>query len=390
MPVLVRAAPGANHDALTLDVVEQQILIGFPLDHFPYHQRLLLIQIGPGRWIVCTPTWDVHAHDLTEEDVMPLGRNVGFPAAGRPFFAFGAPTEEQLRDMRSRAMALARVLGVSDPKLPTAVTDAQWYYADPALAEFGGLIPADSLSSGDGSFQGPVGLVLAPVDGVATWKFAQHVRDADLAQWIAEKRIGLGRDPRLTGLTIDPKHPVILFRDAVADMDRTAPLWMRFAGNSVTVEMVDAMLASGIEPPALATLWEQQSGVNPKSSLAVEHRMLILALWLMACRDRLDLFHSASAEHISRRIIQIEKAVRKSPRAPDFEGLDAYAEHIKDGAGVLVTPQFDQHVAQRQKTENFLLKQQRQAREEATSLATAAKAKAKAKGKGGGKGDTEE
>ena len=96
MPHLVPRAPNAGHDRLTLDLDEAQILVGFPEDHFSYHHRLLMVSLGGGKWVVCTPTWDVHLHDLSDEDVDPLTRNSQFPRAGRPYFVFSVPSAASL------------------------------------------------------------------------------------------------------------------------------------------------------------------------------------------------------------------------------------------------------------------------------------------------------
>ena len=61
----------------------------------------------------------------------------------------------------------------------------------------------------------------------------------------------------------------------------------------------------------------------------------------------------------------IQRAVRRNPRAPDYEGLGAYGEHIVDGSTGAPTADFDRHVTEQQRTEALVLKQMRLVQEEA-------------------------
>ena len=90
---------------------------------------------------------------------------------------------------------------------------------------------------------------------------------------------------------------------------------------------------------------------------------------------------------MARRILQLQRAIRTSPRSPDFEGLDFYLQHMSDWTGLPQTPGFDKCIAEQQKNHSTFMKNARQAREE-----EAAAAKAKTPGgpktlKGEGKGD---
>ena len=71
-----------------------------------------------------------------------------------------------------------------------------------------------------------------------------------------------------------------------------------------------------------------------------------------------------TAEHIARRLLQIQKAIRSSPKAPTFDGLDAYLRHMPMASQAMRTPKFDAHVMETQKTEAFILKQARLEEEE--------------------------
>ena len=107
-------------------------------------------------------------------------------------------------------------------------------------------------------------------------------------------------------------------------------------------------MASGQEPPGYHSSWQNGSGVTAKSTACREHALLIHTIWLMRCVDSLDGANLASAEHLCRRILQIQRAVRRNPRAPDYEGLEGFTEHMVDGAMGVPTADFDRHIAELQ------------------------------------------
>ena len=106
--------------------------------------------------------------------------------------------------------------------------------------------------------------------------------------------------------------------------------------------------------------------------------------WLMLCVDRIDALNVSGVEFAARRLLMIQRAVRRNPRAPDFEGLECFTTNAIDSAGGVATLEFEKFMADIQKAEAQVLKQQRMARVE-----TEAAEKRKRDGKGGksGKGD---
>ena len=80
----------------------------------------------------------------------------------------------------------------------------------------------------------------------------------------------------------------------------------------------------------------------------------------------------------------LHAAVRKNPKQPSYVGLDADLSHAFDESGGIITTKFSRHIAEEQKAEAQILKQQRLWIEEQEAEN---KAKSKVKGpKGGGKG----
>ena len=55
----------------------------------------------------------------------------------------------------------------------------------------------------------------------------------------------------------------------------------------------------------------------------------------------------------------IERAVRRSPESPDFEGLDVLLSNQFDSTGGVLTRHFDKYISEIQKNDATVLKQQR-------------------------------
>ena len=108
----------------------------------------------------------------------------------------------------------------------------------------------------------------------------------------------------------------------------------------------------------------------------------IHTLWLLSCHDRLDVAQLAAGEHIARRVLQIQRSVKKNPQNPEFDGLDAYMRHSQDASGTVFAPTFDRHIAEVQKNEAQVLKQFRLTREEEDQVATERRGKKKPPGEG--------
>ena len=121
---------------------------------------------------------------------------------------------------------------------------------------------------------------------------------------------------------------------------------------------------SGLEPQWYSSDFLNNSGINPRSGLATEFTLWIYCLHLLHTVDRLNGYQLAIAEHASRRVLQIRRAVQANPKSPDFDGLDFYIRHSSDRAGSMRTPAFDRHVMEVNKSEGKTMQQARLARDE--------------------------
>jgi hypothetical protein len=84
--------------------------------------------------------------------------------------------------------------------------------------------------------------------------------------------------------------------------------------------------------------------------------------------DQVDGSSLAGCELLLRRLYQIELAVRKSPKSPDFEGLEFLMETAVDSSGAAVLPSIAKWLGETQHKEAFTLKQMRLWAEERSSL----------------------
>ena len=125
----------------------------------------------------------------------------------------------------------------------------------------------------------------------------------------------------------------------------------------------------------------------PHSNAAHELKNLFAILRHQIEYDQVEVTNLVAAELVARRVVQIQKAIRRSPKHPDFTGLDQLMASQLDETGGVVTSKFDEWVAQEQKTQAIIMKNTRLLQEEKDSDAKRL-ANPKA-GKAGAKGDQE-
>ena len=97
-----------------------------------------------------------------------------------------------------------------------------------------------------------------------------------------------------------------------------------FRGPSATAELMSGVSASGQELSTYDGFWISRCGLNKDGALAISHRNIMSALYLMQSCDQYDLLNTAAGEFLRRWALMIQTAVRRNPKAPNFDGLDAY------------------------------------------------------------------
>lgn len=121
--------------------------------------------------------------------------------------------------------------------------------------------------------------------------------------------------------------------------------------------------------------WRSRSGISDKSAVCRAHKDWSEVLHDMLCLDELNVVGLVSGEAVVRKILQIETAVRRNPRQPDFEGLEMLTMQVLDETGGVSAAAFSAWVSSRQRDEAQVLKQGRLLREERAATAKATKTK---------------
>ena len=276
------------------------------------------------------------------------------------YYNFDPLTEAEKDDLLTRAGQLARVLGIT----PTAGTTGQrtWRVADPAHPRFDEEISnTDMVLNENFVHRGNVGLyVIEPDQTEPVWVAVEKVKKSEYEKWLDLKRAGPGRDIRILPVHRDVSgRREMTLRESLNMSKRTVQSDNPFSGPSAASEVFQAVNAAGMELHLFPAHWEIKGGIKPTSGIAREHRLLFDILRLFQTYDQFNLLNSAGVEAACRRIIIIQRAVRKNPKAPDFTGLDQFLQSSFDETGGILTSEFDKYMAETQKTNAMVLKQTR-------------------------------
>ena len=388
MPIVVPLeGEGANHTSLAIP--ECQDLVRMPGEAQTYWGHILLYRVAGAKWITCDPLLEVQVPDLSREKVIPMASGLRYPLVARPVLAIDYLTEGELATVKAQALRFANIYGiVTDVEgLMDGDSSTTWYLSDPAYLDFAEEVSDALVSLELSRLWGSKGLVQVD-DGLGPMvttveRMAPHLKDT----WVREKREGASRDKRL--LCLAPSFTGRLsFRDVVPEFSARIGFHPDvFRGPSLLPEVVNMITASGLEPTGYYAQWLQTSGLNPTSGLTAEMQSLFYMLGTMPVVDRLDLFQSATAEHLARRFLQVQRAVRKSASAPDFSGLESWTEHVADAIhSTVATQRPDLHrmgmISPKSKPKASNLRQPRRDGEETDQE----EKRAKTGPKGGGKG----
>lgn len=359
------AAMAAAPRPRTLDVAEQQILIDFYDDEDGYfwRQRLLLLKLdGPGKWIAASPDHEVESVDISTHRVIPLRRHAQFPDRIRgQVYAFDPITDDELRTLNMEARALALVLAPGGVAGATS-GDSCWLVADTALEEFGDEVP-DSVLSDPGRLRSEGAVGIAQLDD--DWVLVEKVMRSDIGIWKDGKRVGPGRDARLSTTTRDARQR--RYQDlaaAITDL-KEVPIddWV-FRGLRAIVEVLDAIRASGQGVLGYQEFWIKSSGVTPDHSVVHHHRDVLGIFFFALQVDQLNVYNCTSMELAARQLLRAQKAVKRNPKNPDFCGLSMMTMRRLDNIGGVANGDYARWLAEEQKSEAFTLKQQRLHRKE--------------------------
>ena len=127
---------------------------------------------------------------------------------------------------------------------------------------------------------------------------------------------------------------------------------------------------------------------KPGTTLCHEDETLCEAFRLCHEVDQLNASNLSSLELLMRRMIQIEMAVSRNSKAPDFTGLSVVLSSVVDGSGAVQTKGFHKWVADKNEARARIMTSERLYYEERSTAKKKAKGDQKGKDpKGRGRGD---
>ena len=347
------------------DVPERVVAIDFfeDEDGLFWHARILLAATPTaGVWIAGTPDYDVESLELKNHRVVPCTRGAAYPVRVRnELYAFESPIPDwNLREMREMARDLLGVLGALVPgQVPAGTSPGVWLVSDTAHPQFGEELPRD-IAARDIVQRGSVALV--EIDQL--WTTAELVGDTEKETWMLGKQSGAGHDPRLIPDARLNGARFVTFRDALAVYKQRDFKGWPLRGERAAGEFLKSLLGSGYEFLSHHNNWADKSGISSTSAVAKAHQHASEALTQMFQFDQIDLTNSASAELLIRWLIMIETATRRSPKNPDFTGLEHFMAAPVTEDGTIQVPMFSHWLSGIQRDEAQILKQGRLLREE--------------------------
>ena len=358
---------------VTLDSALPQILVGVDDSEFYWHHRLLVVDLGSGKWIAVSPDLEPEVLDLTSKQLIPLKRNSPFPGRAQQngTYVFDPPSADEWGQMLSDAEAFARIMGVTSPKV-TVPSLGVWRFSDTAADNFDEIVDPALLTT-DGAncvLRGSVGLLRRKVDdNDEIWTTIEKVAEPKHPAWLDGKRSGPGRDLRIASLEyLGGRRHAPLATSLAAFRPHPQKDWP-FRGPCATVEMLSGIRQAGHEIATYDAFWAQRAGIPRNSAVAHAHRNVCSALSFLQAYDQLDVSNCAAAEFLGRWALMIEAAVRKNPKVPSFQGLESYLSHATDENGGVITAEFTKFIADEQKSEAQVLKQMRLHSEEQAASA---------------------
>ena len=275
---------------------------------------------------------------------------------------------EELVVFRAEARRLAATLGADVQGVEDKSLGACWRFADPACEKFAEEVPGEMLATADRFKMGGASGIVQVDRENDLWEFCQRVEEGDLVEWKDSKRGGGCRDERL-GPTVRNTDGVrqTTLRDAWPELKAEKQADRPFEGPNWTCEFFPAVLATGHELLTYGPHYIRSSGLNPTSGLAIQFGVLLMILHFAVTIDQLNPRNLHCLELCVRRLLMIQKAVKRNAKAPDFDGLEIYLSHRYDSSGGVVSSNFDKHIAEMQKSEATIMKQMRLWHEEIDS-----------------------
>ncbi|CAK0858852.1 unnamed protein product [Prorocentrum cordatum] len=346
----------------TLDTRCAQVLVHYPDDPngLVWHHRVLLHRISGGRWVCLTPDLQLQIHDLNDQRHKVLSRRAAFPAnvaAASYVFDDDAVSAAQMEEFRAQAKVQAAILG--DGEFDD-VEVHKWVVYQVDDEHFGKEVPEEVLADAQRFVSlGNLGVV----DWLGAKRFVERVRDDKVDDW-KEKRESSEGDSRILGLHRKRGKRNLALSDAV-DLftEETFEDWP-FPPPRAAKEYLESIRDGPGSMVVYESEWRQDSGVGDGTAALHEHRNNAEVLRLAHQVDQLNIPNLACFEQLVRRQIQIEMAVERNAKHPDYAGLDLVMGGPTTESGAAASAGFRGWIYKKQGERAQTLKQSRLLREE--------------------------
>ena len=368
-----------------LDIGVRQVLVDYFDDaNFGFHHRLLMIPSGKedGKWVALTPDHEAQVLDLNQfERVTPLTRCGAFPQRCVQYGVYGFdPFEDgEFDDCLRECRELAYVMGYLKRSGGDDVEGQRWRVADVTNPSFGETIPDDAWADDDQVvLRGKAGMIQIDDE----WVFIQMVADDGFHAWQDEKFTKAIADPRVLPLakgrgkryrgefeSVALWTPLAIPKGETEPPRESSP----FRGPPAAKEWFDSMRSAGLSLLTHHADFIRRAGVSEAGGVSREHESLMDLLRHAVTWDQLDGCQCAVIEGLVRRVIALELAVSRNPKAPDWEGLEHLTASRVTNQGVLNVDVFGQWLADRQRDTAMRMKQGRLLREEKAAAAKKSK-----------------
>ena len=343
------------YKALDISFTQVLVHVGSATDReCPYHHRVLLRRVAGSSWVYLSPNLERFIMDLSEEEYTIVPRLSIFPEhALQAGLLYHDPISSAALKQHARAAKEEANLQGGDGD--AADLFCQWRFSDPADPKFGGVVDAELIEDPE-TFSELSGYGLVCVQGAI--HSCQMVEDSEFDEWrgkiiaeVHDDKIVVGTPPRAL--------------QEYLDRTKEAKRKWRFDGSRVCREWLRAVAEGPGNLTSYHSEWIRLSGVSEGSSQAHEHRQLVEIIRMAIHDDLLDVGNLSAFEQITRRLVQVEMAVEKNPKHPDFSGLNVLVDTNVSAGGMARVPTFTKWVTDRHREQAEIFKQRRLFTEEA-------------------------
>ena len=354
-----------------------------------YHERVVIGNIGDGRYFVVTPDFELFPMILAcppLRNLVVLEANRDYPLNLRPedcymagedgengFFT-AAQREELLRHGRDLVRVERGRLGLDVAGAAPAGAPAPhwpaWVLAEPVGEH---LVGERVLHRAGDPTDARDALVL--VDGARV--HARRVESQDELNALCETVISrcrsaramggndveVGEDERTLSVVLHGDSRYRAFQDAVGHMHETTFSDFPISGPRTLLWLLREVSKTGSGPRARHHRWVIEASVGVGDRSRYEHEVLSEILELACTYDCLNAPNIGALELVGRRLQLIEEAHSSSPGAPCYDGSEHFmGTQLKPG-GALVAPMLANHVMEKLKMESGIAKERRTADE---------------------------